>query len=376
MHILQLANFYGSTTGGLRVALDELAAKYLAAGARVTTIVPGRRNRQSTDAFGRTIVELRAPLVPGLGGYRMIVNTAAIERMIDELRPDVIELSDKTTLAAVATRAKTRPPVVLISHERLDEVVGQSFSRRLTVIKAIRAFNNRLADKVDAVVCCSDFAAEEFQADDGPPIRRIPLGVDLEMFTPGPTPANARPEVITVVRLSADKGPMLLVDTCRHLVATGVDHHWTVLGDGPLRPELEAAARHLPMTFLGYERDRHRIAARIAQADVGVSPGPCETFGLAALELLACGTPVVVPAQGALRELVPSEAGRVRPRTGPAFADGIADLLSGDRRAQRLAARSHAERYSWGSTAEQFLVLYDELITEHRTGPAHRTAAA
>ncbi|MFN3220107.1 MAG: glycosyltransferase [Acidimicrobiales bacterium] len=382
MHILQLANFYGSTSGGLRVALDELAARYLTAGAEVTTVIAGKRNRRTVDDSGRTFVEVRARMLPGrMGGYRMIFNQGAVERMIDQIGPDVIELSDKTTLAAAATRstgrtAVDRPPIVLISHERLDDVVQQSFSRRTAVKKAVQAFNQRLGDRVDVIVCCSDYAAQEYSAASVTPIERIPLGVDLDVFTPGPMPQNARPQIVTVVRLTVDKDPKLLVETCRTLARRGVEHDWTVWGDGPLRSELTALAEGLPMVFAGFEEDRRRLAAHIARADVGVAPGPCETFGLAGLELLACGTPAVVPTQGALRELIAPEAGLACERDPSAFADAIEALLAGDRAARRTAAREHAERFSWDSTAQQFLSLYERLVEARRCGADRPSAAA
>lgn len=382
MHILQLANFYGSTSGGLRVALDELAGRYLASGAQVTTVIAGKRNRRTVDKSGRTFVELRARMLPGrMGGYRMIFNQGVVERMIELIDPDVIELSDKTTLAAAATRTAGRaevgrPPIVLISHERLDDVVHQSFSRRAAVKKAVQAFNQRLGDRVDVIVCCSDYASQEYRAESVTPIERIPLGVDLDVFAPGAMPHNARPQVITVVRLTVDKDPRLLVETCRTLTRRGVEHDWTVYGDGPMRAELTELAEGLPMVFAGFEEDRRRLAGHIARADVGVSPGPCETFGLAGLELLACGTPAVVPTEGALRELITPEVGRACDRDPDAFADGIEALLAGDRAEGRSAARRHAEDYSWDSTARQFLALYERLDRDRNGGAKRNSAAA
>ncbi|MEO0492063.1 MAG: glycosyltransferase [Actinomycetota bacterium] len=379
MHILQLANFYGAQSGGLRVALDELAEQYLDAGAHVTTIIPGDRNRRTVATNGRTFLTVRAPLVPAMGGYRLIVNPGAVQRMIQVVGPDVIELSDKTTLAAAATRIRDqRVPVVLISHERLDAVVGQSFSSRMPVLRAMQVFNNHWGDRADAVVCCSDFAAEEFQDDRETPIERIPLGVDLDTFRPGPMPANTRPRIVTVVRLTVDKDPQLLVETCRELLDRGVDHDWTIYGDGPLRPELEQMACGLPMTFAGYEKDRRTLARKIAEADVGISPGPCETFGLAALELLACGTPVVVPTRGALPELVPQHVGRSCVRSAGLFADAVEEILDEDQTTIRAAARAHAESFSWKASAERFMGLYGELVARQRTHPtfARRRRAA
>src|SRR5689334_21121734 len=80
------------------------------------------------------------------------------------------------------------------------------------------------------------------------------------------------------------------------LRASGVRSVLVVAGAGPLRQALqeEAADRGLPVRFLGHVSDPIELATLLAGVDVAIAPGPVETFGLAALETLASGTPVVV----------------------------------------------------------------------------------
>lgn len=84
-------------------------------------------------------------------------------------------------------------------------------------------------------------------------------------------------------------------------------------GDGPYRRRLERLARRLPITFLGFLHRRLDVARLLASADVVVAPGPHETFGLAALEALACGTPVVASRSSTLADLVEPSCGAVVP---------------------------------------------------------------
>lgn len=374
MHIVQLANFYGPTSGGLRVAVDELAVRYRAAGHRTTLIVPGPRD--SIERAGhRTDIVIKSPVAPGLGGYRVIVDRRAVRAALGALRPDVIELSDKTTLAGVATGSRTAGvPVVLISHERLDLVVREALGERSIVRRGIVGFNRRLARRIDGVVFASRFAASEPGWEGAPQVRHIPLGVDLDVFRPrndGSARTNEPARLIAVVRLSPEKRPDLLIDTARQLVARGVDFEMTVLGEGPLGDDLRACAADLPIRFLGHRSDRAEVAAEIGDADVGLAPGPHETFGLAALEMLACGTPIVVPDSGALPELVDDAIGRVAASDGVAFADAVASLLACDRVEQRRAARRHAERFDWDATAAAMLDLFGDLLI----GPGERVVA-
>ena len=359
MHICQVANFYTPTSGGLRTAVDQLAAQYAARGHRCSLIVPDD-NDGVDEVAGRTIVRIKAPKVPGMGGYRMIVRRQSVRDALGRLDPDVIELSDKATLVGPATdRRADGVRVVLISHERLDAIIGRATRMPRAVAPAVRRYDARLLRRVDAIVCASEFAASEFDGLEGPPIGRVALGVDLERFRPVVSEQGARARLVSAVRLSPEKSPALLVETARYLVAAGLDFDWDVYGDGPLREQLTAHAEGLPIRFRGHLADRAALAEAMATADVGIAPGRYETFGLAALEFLAAGTPVVVPEHGALAEIVPPDAGRRCPPDAAGFGRGVLDLLALDRDVLRWAARRHAEAHGWATTADRLLALYD-----------------
>lgn len=379
MHIVQLANFYSTGSGGIRVALDELARRYAAAGHRVSLVIPDDHDACVPEQLGaglpRTVVRVKSPLVPGLGGYRMVTTRGAVSAAIEALEPDVFELSDKTTLARIVAHDRlAHIPTVLMSHERLDLVVKHTFSEWRIVGGAIARLNRIVTDRVAAIVCCSDFAAQEFveQAPSAvPKIERIPLGVDLDTFHPVPPSERvvepigtaARPlRVVTVVRLSPEKQPWLVVAAVAQLVRRGVAVDAVVYGNGPHRERLELMADGLPVRFAGHLSGRAELAAEIARADVAIAPGPLETFGLGGLELLACGTPVVVPDSGALQELIAGDYGRVAASEDPvAFADAVLELVDGDRLARRLAARARAEEFDWQRSADALLALYTRL---------------
>ncbi|HEY9303044.1 MAG TPA: glycosyltransferase, partial [Mycobacterium sp.] len=85
----------------------------------------------------------------------------------------------------------------------------------------------------------------------------------------------------------------------------------------------------------------------LATADVVLAPGPHETFGLAALEALASGTPVVVSRSSALPEIVLPSCGAAVADDGHAFADAICGLLDAPEPSRRAAARARAEEFPW-----------------------------
>ncbi|MFF8008195.1 glycosyltransferase [Streptomyces parvus] len=96
--------------------------------------------------------------------------------------------------------------------------------------------------------------------------------------------------------------------------------------------------------------DRAAVAGLLARADVALATCPIESFGLAVLEALACGTPVVTADRGAAHELLAPGAGAVVAPRAAGFADGVEEVLSLPAAARRAAARARAERYPWTTT--------------------------
>ncbi|GID64507.1 GDP-mannose-dependent alpha-(1-6)-phosphatidylinositol dimannoside mannosyltransferase [Actinoplanes cyaneus] len=377
MLIVRIANFVHSTSGGLRTALRELGQGYQAAGHQAVLITPGPRATDEQTPYGR-VVTLPGPVVPGLGGYRVLLNRLAVTKLLDRLRPDRLEVHDRSTLrwlGAWARRAGV--PSMMVSHESLDGLLRLFGPGRSLGLRAADRLNARSARAFDAIVCTTGWAEREFTRLGATPIR-VPLGVDLARFAPanrnpGVRSRFAEPDQVLLLhcgRLSAEKEPRLSLAALAELRAAGVDARLVVAGDGPLRTALEQEAldRKLPATFLGHVADRALLDALLASADVGVAPGPIETFGLAALETLASGTPVVARASSALPEVI-GDAGIAADGTGTAYAAAIRTLLDRPAAARRAAARAQAERFPWAGAVDGFLAVHG--LTRVRSGRAH-----
>jgi alpha-1,6-mannosyltransferase len=110
--------------------------------------------------------------------------------------------------------------------------------------------------------------------------------------------------------------------------------------------------------MVGHLADRSSVAGLLASADVVIAPGPVETFGLAALEALACGTPVVAASTSAVAELVGGGAGRSARPEPLALAAAVASLLAVPEVERRQAARTRAESFPWSRTTQTMLALH------------------
>ena len=389
MRIVRLANFVAPNSGGLRTSLAELGAGYLVAGHEPVLVIPGARDGDEQTAQGR-VITLRAPRLPFTGGYRVLWRRRPLARLLAGLRPDVLEVSDRTTLRWTGAWARRHGiAAVMVSHESVTALLKLA---RVSPGRLRSAFSGAVADWLNRrtarayqqVICTTAWAAAEFERIGADNLARVPLGVDLATFSPGATGSGrvrtryvgaGQTLLVHCGRLSAEKKPQRSLNTLATLRAEGMPVRLVVAGGGPLRTRLgrRAARAGLPVTFTGFLAGRPELAALLASADVAIAPGPAETFGLAALEALACGTPVVVSAESALPEVV-GDAGASVP--GEDLAAGVRRLLARPERARRAAARAQAERYDWDTAVRGFLAVHRAARygpAEH--GPAEHGAA-
>jgi alpha-1,6-mannosyltransferase len=293
------------------------------------------------------------------------------------LAPDRIEVSDRFTLSGIGLwAARHKIPAIVFSHESLQGLIknylGLSFKR------IVRWHNARLASRFDHVIATTDFAAKEFHEIQTPNLIKIPLGVDLETFSPDRFNPELRRkllkggEILLVHcgRLSPEKKPERSIDALRELVNRGFNARLIVVGTGPLYKKLYNSSRDIPVTFWGYIANKELLAEIIASADISIAPGPIETFCLAALESLASGTPVVASETSAVGEFIlageKDAVGITAANTTADFADAIEILLMQVETDPTLSARcaSQAKQFTWEATASQLHATSSKLVVQ------------
>ena len=209
----------------------------------------------------------------------------------------------------------------------------------------------------------------------------IPAGADLTTFSPvdrrlARATLGLEGEILLFVgRIDPVKGLDTLLEAL-HLLANRPHLALLVVGgtrpDAPVTDVDELHLRNLAdelgiadrVRWLG-PIDQDTLATYYSAADVCVVPSRYESFGLVALEALACGAALVASRVGGLPAIVrDGENGFLVPwRTPEAFADRIVQILDDPELAARLraAARPSMDRYSWASTAARVINLYTEL---------------
>ena len=361
-HLLDATMFWTPTgAGGVHQVITTKRAHLVAAGWQHSLLAPGACEVGEIDCGG-------LPL-PASGGYRFVVDRARAARLIERQRPDIVEAADPYTLGWSVRDACTRlgVPAVAFCHSDLPGLVqhwsGGAQSRTAGWLgRRAGAYLARLYAGYQLVLAPSRAMTRQLQELGVAQAVYQPLGVDSKVFTPaardpawrrwlearlGLTPGTHL--LIYAGRFASEKKLDVLVQAVERL---GPRHCLIAVGTGP-RPPRGARVRVLPP-----ELDRRRLARLLASADAFVHAGEQETFGLAALEAMACGVPVVVSASGGLGELADGVGITVSsPRPLDWAAAISACLHDGDSRLPRAAlARAHS--FDWGRVLDLWALRY------------------
>ena len=273
-------------------------------------------------------------------------------------------------------------PLVTTVHHPLTVDRRASFVRDETFRDAIGTMTfypvgmqSFVARRVDALFTSSAASAREIERDFGVDPERIHMvanGVDTELYRPDPGVLRSDHEILCVGRASdPNKGIRTLVEALARLPEA-----WSLTLVDDDHPDNSARTRARELGCA----DRLRIAGRVPtdelvrlyrRAALVVVPSRYEGFGLPAVEAMACGTPVVASAAGALPEVVGVGGGGilVEPNDPAALADGIASLMERPSTRAELGAlgRKRVEAaYAWPRVAEATARVYERVVAEHR----------
>lgn len=213
-------------------------------------------------------------------------------------------------------------------------------------------------------------------------VHDIPNAVDVTHFSPADASQKAAarqrlgipPDAFVAIyaaRLQGFKNHAMLLNAWRKFVTARPGRHAVLLlaGQGPLESPLRQAAADLTangsVRFLG-EVPFSDLPATYGAADLGVISSDYESFCFAAIEMMACGLPVLTTDCGWVPRLVADGAGRIVPvGDADAFAAALAEMAADPATLARLGAtgrRLAIERHTWEASARKLLALYRSLL--------------
>jgi alpha-1,6-mannosyltransferase len=384
LKICDLTQFYSPVSGGVKRYLAEKRA-YLRAhtGDRHVLIIPGPETGVQDDGPTR-IYSIRSPLISRKSRYRALINLHAVERILEQEQPDIIESGDPYQIAwkAIASGKALGIPVVAFYHSHFPEAYfrsaakffGETVTRMVMDIarRYVRSLYSQFARTLVPSAPLGGVLAD--WGVDNTVI--IDLGVDPVIFNPSDDPADSiraelklPPDVkllLYVGRLSPEKNTQTLFSAfrriCKHRPGR---YHLLVVGDGGQRGLLKSLLKKTgSVTWQPYCSDPKQLARYYRAADLFVHPGVQETFGLVTLESQACGTPVVGIRGSYMDRIVFSDLGHWAAENRPeSLASAIVKMSRQDLRAIGLRASAIVmERYNWQHVFDRLFSVYREVV--------------
>ena len=365
--------------GGMQNHTCELTRALDARGVRqtvVTTKPPGspRYQRMGSEA---KVIRLGLPV----RHMRQLYSMSAGPTLASVAGCDLVHAHLGEDLAllplAWATARAHRLPLILTIHCSLHYTLAPTDVRSWVLKRLGGAFERWTEKRADAGISLTPRLASMMVHDGVAPerVHVIPSGVRSSLFAQrgrSPWPTLSGRKIVFVGRLVPQKGAHVLVQAAQRLRA---DAKVIIVGDGPERASLEAAAREAGVAdrvvFHGFV-PHDDIPSVLAHADVLVLPSIYEELGSIIVEAMQVGLPVVASDTGGIPAAVAHGiTGLLVPPGHPeALADGLDRVLLDEVLAQRLrlGAKAAASRYDWDVLSGRVLEIYKSVL--HRTrGP-------
>jgi glycosyltransferase involved in cell wall biosynthesis len=206
-------------------------------------------------------------------------------------------------------------------------------------------------------------------------IALIPNGISLNRFQNKTCVDALRKEfaisndckvIGTVGRLTEEKGHNHLLEAAEKILSSCPNTVFLIVGDGPLRQQLEAQSSKLPVVFTGVRND---LPALYSLMDLFVLPSLNEGLPMVLLEAMASKKPIVATSVGEIPRVLQHEKSGIiiPPGKSDLLADAILSLLSSEKRAQELTEHGFRDvelHYSSETMAGNYLQIYKELVGE------------
>lgn len=297
---------------------------------------------------------------------RYLKTVSALKQCIKEFKPDIVHAHYASSYALLGSLAGFSPFVVSMWGSDV-----YSFPR---VSPLHRYILKRNFKKADVLLSTSHCMAREASLYTDKEMTITPFGIDADKFVPMPSSKpNDELVVATVKNLAYFYGIDTLIEAfgivCRRMPESNLK--LLIAGGGTEKPQLEARCKELgiagKVTFLG-KIPNETIPELLSNVDVFVALSRKESFGVAALEAMACGKPVVVSdADGFLEIIENGKEGFIVPKENPeAAAEKIMQLLNDKVLASGIGQAARAavvEKYSWKVSVDIMMKVYDDILS-------------
>jgi glycosyltransferase involved in cell wall biosynthesis len=363
---------------GLGYHVWNLARQLTRRGHRVSIITRGRMARTTREEReGVTI--WRPPFAP-IYPFHVHLHGYYVNRLLRQMAGEFDVVNAHTPLPPAI---RTSLPLVTTFHSPMRSDTARTVAGGLhgllvrlqtPISQGIETALVRRSQRVSAV---AGWVAEELRPYGVDPDQVVVTGNGMEdaFLESSALPLPRESFILSVGRLQVGKGVEELIEAARLVEGTrpGVGLRYVIVGDGPLRANLEEQARRAGLSdcvqFVGQigADQRPALAALYRRAGMFVLSSHHEGMPTVLLEAMAAGAPVISTAVGGALEVIrDGENGLLTPARAPhALADAILRLAEDEALAARLGCagrESVRRRYSWDAVSEQYLACYRQAI--------------
>jgi glycosyltransferase involved in cell wall biosynthesis len=351
----------------LRYTLEELAR----VGDDMLVVAPRYPDGGPDSYAGAPIY--RVPGVPFPPYPRIKLSSAhpGVGRALRRFRPDLVHAVNPIILGPSGIFYARRLKVPLVASYHTNVAAYARYYKLNFFSDAARWWTRQLHNRAEVNLCTSE-AAKDYLLKEG--IKRVhlwPQGVDARRFHPDKASEKWRERLsgghpsgrllLYVGRLAPEKGIERLKAILREVPGTRL----AIVGDGPARRDLEREFAGTATVFTGILQGED-LAAAYASADAFLFPSTTDTLGLAMIEALASGLPIVAARSGASHEIVDEEENGLLYEADSAHSlvAAVRRLFSdeGFREALAREARAAAEGRDWGSSTRALRGYYEQAL--------------
>ncbi len=351
MRVLHVTDTYLPTVGGVEILVRDLATRQAASGLDVTVLTRTRGASRDDSSPGARVVEGRA------------VQRSAL-RHADVVHAHISALSPQAFLMSRAAATAGIPAVITV-HSMWDSA--------WPIFRAIFR-GGRWSSLPIQFAAVSDAAAQAVRRSLGPDheVLVLPNAVDTARWVPsGPSEPHDGIHLVSVMRLTRRKRPQALVrmlHEVRTMVPSDRALHAHIIGDGPLREEIQRGLDHWrmsPWVHLTGELDHTRIRRIYRSADIYVAPANLESFGIAALEARTAGLAVVAKHGTGVGDFVADGVDGHLTETDEQMADRIAGLCTDDRALRDITEHNRrvVPAFDWSDILWRNAAAYERAAT-------------
>lgn len=328
-----------------------------------------------SEYAGAEIVGVGGPRLPFYPELHINIPRRRVWERLKTFQPDLIHVVNPVFLGAfgLAYARRLKAPTVASFHTdlpRYAQFYGAGFMAP-AIWSYLRALHNRAAVNL----CPSTTVRRELQQQGFRRVRWWKRGIDTDLFTPGECRSDVRawltdghPDDFLVINVGR-QAPEKRLELLRETLFPEPKVRLALIGAGPSHDHLRQVFAGTPTVMTGYLRGQALVDAYRA-ADAFIFPSTTETFGLVALEAMACRLPVIAARTGGVLDtVIDGENGLFYDPAQPTEMRHLIRRLRDDPALRhRLAnnALTHARSRSWRATMDQLVDYYHAAIRVFR----------